>query len=204
VKARSGRARPIRSELRAARAFEYEKLSDPILVTRAKDGDRLALEALCARHAPKVERLARHLLRDPEDASDAAQEALAKLCLRLHQFRGDAQFSTWLHRLVVNTCRDAAERRKSRVHEPLADDLSSGPDDDPLRAADISELRRELCASLADVSPQQAQVVLLKDALGYSFEEIAEASGMPVGTAKCHAHRGRNRLREHLEDRDVA
>jgi RNA polymerase sigma-70 factor, ECF subfamily len=204
VKARSGRARPIRSELRQARPFEYEKLSDPILVTRAKDGDRLALEALCARHAPKVERLARHLLRDPEDASDAAQEALAKLCLRLHQFRGDAQFSTWLHRLVVNTCRDAAERRKSRVHEPLADDLSSGPDDDPLRAADISELRRELCASLADVSPQQAQVVLLKDALGYSFEEIAEASGMPVGTAKCHAHRGRNRLREHLEDRDVA
>jgi RNA polymerase sigma-70 factor (ECF subfamily) len=204
VKARSGRARSIRSELRQARAFEYEKLSDPILVTRAKDGDRLALEALCARHAPKVERLARHLLRDPEDASDAAQEALAKLCLRLHQFRGDAQFSTWLHRLVVNTCRDAAERRKSRVHEPLADDLSSGPDDDPLRAADISELRRELCASLADVSPQQAQVVLLKDALGYSFEEIAEASGMPVGTAKCHAHRGRNRLREHLEDRDVA
>jgi RNA polymerase sigma-70 factor, ECF subfamily len=204
VKARSGRARSIRSELRQARAFDYEKLSDPILVTRAKDGDRLALEALCARHAPKVERLARHLLRDPEDASDAAQEALAKLCVRLHQFRGDSQFSTWLHRLVVNTCRDAVERRKSRVHEPLADDLSSGPDDDPLRAAGISELRRELCASLADVSPQQAQVVLLKDALGYSFEEIAEASGMPVGTAKCHAHRGRNRLRNRLEERDVA
>ena len=53
---------------------------------------------------------------------------------------------------------------------------------------------------LAGVSPQQAQVVLLKDALGYSFEEIAEAAGMPVGTAKCHAHRGRARLRERLED----
>ena len=128
----SGRARPIRLELRQDRGLVYEKLSDPILVTRAKDGDRLALEALCARHAPKVERLARHLLRDPEDASDAAQEALAKLCVRLKQFRGDSQFSTWLHRLVVNTCRDAAERRKTRVHEPLADDLSSGPDDDPV------------------------------------------------------------------------
>ena len=75
----SGRARPIRLELRQDRGLIYEKLSDPILVTRAKDGDGLALEALCARHAPKVERLARHLLRDPEDASDAAQEALAKL-----------------------------------------------------------------------------------------------------------------------------
>jgi RNA polymerase sigma-70 factor (ECF subfamily) len=200
----SGRARAIRLEPRPGAGFAYEKLSDPILVTRAKDGDRLALEALCVRHAPRVERLARHLLHDPEDASDAAQEALAKLCVRLKQFRGDSQFSTWLHRLVVNTCRDAAERRRVRVHEPLADDLSSGPDNDPVRAAGISELRRELCASLAGVSAQQAQIVLLKDALGYSFEEIAEASGMPVGTAKCHAHRGRNRLRERLEDRDVA
>lgn len=199
-----GNSRPITQPLRQGRGLVYEKLSDPILVTRAKDGDRLALEALCVRHAPKVERLARHLLRDPEDASDAAQEALAKLCVRLKQFRGDSQFSTWLHRLVVNTCRDAAERRKVRVHEPLADDLSSGPDDDPVRAAGISELRQELCDSLAGVSPQQAQIVLLKDALGYSFEEIADAAGMPVGTAKCHAHRGRNRLREQLEDRDVA
>jgi RNA polymerase sigma-70 factor (ECF subfamily) len=198
------KARPISVEPRQERGLVYDKLSDPILVTRAKDGDRLALEALCARHAPKVERLTRHFLRDPEDARDAAQEALAKLCVRLGQFRGDSQFSTWLHRLVVNTCRDAAERGKVRVHEPLADDLSSGPDDDPVRVAGMSELRRELCHSLADVSPQQAQVVLLKDALGYSFEEIAEASGMPVGTAKCHAHRGRNRLRERLEARDVA
>lgn len=173
-------------------------------MTRAKDGDRLALEALCVRHAPTVERLARRVLRDPEDASDAAQEALAKLCVRLKQFRGDSQFSTWLHRLTINTCHDAAERRKTRVHESLADDLTSGPDDDPMRAAGLSELRRELCESLADVSPQQAQVVLLKDALGYSFEEIAEAAGMPVGTAKCHAHRGRNQLRARLEERDVA
>jgi RNA polymerase sigma-70 factor, ECF subfamily len=200
----SGRARPITQQLRENRGLVYEKLSDPILVTRAKDGDRLALEALCARHAPKVEKLAHQILRDPEDASDAAQEALAKLCVRLRQFRGDSQFSTWLHRLVVNTCWDAAERRKTRVHEPLADDLSSGPDDDPERMAGMSELRRELCDSLAAVSAQQAQVVLLKDALGYSFEEIAEASGMPVGTAKCHAHRGRNRLRERLGERDVA
>jgi len=199
-----GTGRPIRQPLRQDRGLVYEKLSDPILVTRAKDGDRQALAALCARHAPKVERLARHILRDPDDASDAAQEAMAKLCVRLAQFRGDAQFSTWLHRLVVNTCRDAAERRKTRAHEPLADHLSSGPDDDPVRAAGMSELRRELCDSLAGVSPQQAQIVLLKDALGYSFEEIADAAGMPVGTAKCHAHRGRNRLREHLEDREVA
>jgi RNA polymerase sigma-70 factor (ECF subfamily) len=190
----------IRQPLRTHSTLAYEKLSDPILVTRAKDGDRVALDTLCARHAPRVERLARHLLRDREDAGDAAQEALAKMCLRIGQFRGEAQFSTWLHRLVVNTCRDAAERHNARVHEPLGDDLRAGPDGDPLRAAGMSELRRELCDSLAGISPQQAQVIVLKDAMGYSFEEIAEAAGMPVGTAKCHAHRGRARLREKLED----
>ena len=149
--------RPIRQPLRQDRGLVYEKLSDPILVTRAKDGDRLALEALCARHAPKVERLARHLLRDPEDARDAAQEALAKVCVRLKQFRGESQFSTWLHRLVVNTCRDAAERRATRSHEPLADDLRAGPDGDPVHAARVSELRRELCDSLAGISAPQAR-----------------------------------------------
>ena len=192
------KARPIRLELRRDGGLLYEKLSDPILVQRAKDGDREALEALLTRHAPKVERLARQVLRDPDDASDAAQEALAKVCARLKQFRGGSQFSTWLHRLVVNTCLDAAERRKARVHEPLGDHLQSA--DDPARDAGNSELRRELCTALAGVSPEQAQVVLLKDALGYSFEEIAAAAGMPVGTAKCHAHRGRARLSERLED----
>jgi RNA polymerase sigma-70 factor (ECF subfamily) len=191
----------IRQPLRPQAAPVYEKLSDPILVRRAKDGDRLALEALCERHAPRVERLARHILRDPEDGGDAAQEALAKMCIRLHQFRGDAQFSTWLHRLVVNTCRDAAERRAARITEPLDDEIRAGTTGDPVRAAGMAELRRELCDSLAEISPRQAQVVVLKDAMGYSFEEIAEAAGMPVGTAKCHAHRGRSRMRERLEDR---
>jgi RNA polymerase sigma-70 factor (ECF subfamily) len=188
----------ISQPLRQPSALVYEKLSDPVLVTRAKDGDAQALEALLTRHQPRVERLARHILRDPDDGNDAAQEALAKVCVRLKQFRGGAQFSTWLHRLVVNTCLDAVERRRARVHEPLSEYFQS--DDDPARDAGISELRRELCQALGEVSPQQAQVVLLKDALGYSFEEIAEAAGMPVGTAKCHAHRGRARLSEHLEE----
>jgi RNA polymerase sigma-70 factor, ECF subfamily len=193
-----------RQPLRPRNPLEYEGLSDPILVTRAKAGDRDALDALCARHAPRVERLARHLLRDPEDARDAAQEALAKLCVRLRQFRGESQFSTWLHRLVVNTCRDVAERQRTRTHEPLPDELGADLEHDPSRGVRISELRRELCDSLAGISPEQAQVIVLKDALGYTFEEIAAAADMPVGTAKCHAHRGRNRLREQLEDRDVA
>lgn len=190
--------RAISQPFRQRPALVYESLSDAVLVARARDADERALEVLLARHQEKVERLTRRMLRDPEDARDASQEALAKVCVRLAQFRGGAQFSTWLHRLVVNTCLDAVERRKARTHEPLGDELES--DADPSRDVRNAELRRELCDALAEVSPQQAQVVLLKDALGYSFEEIAEAAGMPVGTAKCHAHRGRARLSERLSD----
>jgi RNA polymerase sigma-70 factor (ECF subfamily) len=176
----------------------HERLSDPILVKRAKDGDARALDALCERHAPKVERLAHHLLRDREDARDAAQDALAKLCVKLPQFRGESSFSTWLHRLTVNACRDVAQRQLARRCEPLEEDRREAPDGDPARAAEHSELRAELGACLAEISPAQAKVVVLKDAFDFSFEEIAGAEGMPVGTAKCYAHRGRNGLRERL------
>ena len=198
--------RPIERSLRPGGILDYERLSDAILVTRAKDGDERALATLVERHAPKVERLARRLLRDPEDARDAAQESLAKLCVRLKQFRGDSQFATWLHRLVVNTCRDVAFRQRARACEPWQDDVELVADDDPARAADLAELRSDLGTCLADIPAEQARVVVLKDALGFSFEEISTASGMPVGTAKCYAHRARNRLRARLEalERGVA
>src|SRR5215813_1616559 len=68
------RRRPIEQSFRPEGPLVYARLSDPILVKRAKDGDERALAALCERHAPRVERIAFHILRDPEDARDAAQE----------------------------------------------------------------------------------------------------------------------------------
>jgi RNA polymerase sigma-70 factor (ECF subfamily) len=192
------RSRPIGRDLRPDAPLVYERLSDPILVTRAKDGDPEALAALCERHAPRVDRLAHHLLREPEDARDAAQDALAKLCVKLPQFRGESSFATWLHRLTVNACRDVAQRQLARRWEPLVEDRREARDGDPARAAEASELRAELGACLAQIAPAQATVVVLKHAFELSFEEIADAEGMPVGTAKCYAHRGRNGLRERL------
>jgi len=198
------KGRQIRQDPRPARPLVYERLSDPILVRRAQDGDAKALAALCERHAPRVERLASHVLADLEDARDAAQEALAKLCIRLRQYRGEAQFATWLHRLVVNTCHDVGCRQRVRHCEPLEGDERAARDGDPAREADLSELRQELAAELAGLSHEQASVVVLKDALGFSFAEISERSGMPVGTAKCYAHRARAGLRARLTDEHAA
>lgn len=194
----SSRGRPIRHELRRDQPLDYGRLSDPILVTRAKAGDERALAALCERHAARVERLAAHLLGDPEDARDAAQESLAKLVVRIRQFRGQAQFSTWLHRLVVNTCKDLAQARSLRRTEPLLVDDRPARDGDPVAALSASETRRELGRCLAELPPAQARVVAMKDYLDADFAEISSLTGLPVGTAKCYAHRGRASLRERL------
>jgi RNA polymerase sigma-70 factor (ECF subfamily) len=82
----------------------------------------------------------------------------------------------------------------------LFEDRRPATDADPAREADRAELRGELNRCLAEIAPDQARVVVLKDALGFSFEEISVAADMPVGTAKCYAHRGRNRLRDKLSD----
>ena len=194
------RPRPTVRDLRSDGPLVYERLSDPILVRRAKDGDKFALAALCERHADRVNRIALHVLRDPEDAHDAAQESLVKLVQRVGQFRGQSQFSTWLHRLTVNTCKDVAQARwaAQRRTEPLLEDMRVASDADPARELAASETRRELGRCLAELPAAQATVVTLKDAFDVSFDDISAATGLPVGTAKSYAHRGRNALAEQL------
>jgi len=104
----------------------------------------------------------------------------------------------------VNACRDVAQRQIARRCEPLEEDRRVSRELGPAGQLEASELRAELGACLAEIAPVQAQVVVLKDAFDFSFEEIAGAAGMPVGTAKCYAHRARNGLRHRLGERLTA
>lgn len=179
----------------------YRKLSDVDLVTRATNGDGQALDALVERYAPRVQRIASQVVGDLEEARDAAQESLVKLCTRLRQFRGEAQFATWLHRLVVNTCRDRIARQALRQTEPLSlEDEPAGEDSDPSRLALLADGRRDLAEALSRLSANQRLVVVLRDAFGFTYEEISRIARMPVGTAKCYVHRARARLRARLEE----
>jgi RNA polymerase sigma-70 factor (ECF subfamily) len=187
------------------RAIAYSKLTDLDLVHRANGGDPRALDALVERYSARVSRLASQLVGDIEDARDAAQESLLKLSTRLKQFRGDCQFSTWLHRLVVNTCRDLAERQRLRRSEALPDDEgSTGDDSDPSRLAILSELRHDLAQSLARLTVEQRRVVLMRDALDLSYEEIARRVRIPTGTAKSYVHRARKGLRNLVQEHPLA
>jgi RNA polymerase sigma-70 factor (ECF subfamily) len=179
----------------------YGKLSDVELVRRATSGDKRALDVLVERHSPRVNRLAAQILGDLEEARDAAQESLVKLCTRLRQFRGEAQFATWLHRLVVNTCRDRLARQRVRRTEPLPlDDRPAGDEFDPSRAALLTDLRRDLADALGRLSPTQRLALVLRDSAGLSYEEISRVASIPVGTAKCYVHRARARLKVRLEE----
>jgi RNA polymerase sigma-70 factor, ECF subfamily len=178
----------------------YRKLGDLALVAKARAGDRPALHVLVERHTPRVNRIAGQLMGNVEDARDAAQESLVKLCTRLRQFRGEAQFTTWLHRLTTNTCHDLQERTRLRVTEPLPEDVVAGDESDPASASILGDVRRDLVRGLGSLSHDQRSAVVLRDVMGLSYEDVARAASMPVGTAKSYVHRGRKRLRSTLED----
>ena len=181
----------------------YHRLSDADLVRKANGGDRRALDALVERYSGKVSRLSTQILGDIEDARDAAQESLLKLSVRLRQFRGESQFSTWLHRLVVNTCRDLAERQRLRRGESLEtarEEIETDQDDDLTRQAQLGELRREVEGALSRLSAEQRRAILLRDTLDLSYEEIGRLVRIPVGTAKSYVHRGRENLRRRLQE----
>jgi RNA polymerase sigma-70 factor (ECF subfamily) len=196
------RTRHVRVELAARgdarRRSDLASLSDPVLVARSRDGDGAALQVLVARHEPAIARLARRLVRDPEDARDAAQEALARLVTQLPSFRGESSFATWAHRVAVNACLDHG-RRLSRLHacevsDGAALEQGSAPPPDESAAA----LSPALAASLAGLSDGQRGAVVLKDALSLPYAEVADLLALPVGTVKSHAHRGRRRLARSL------
>jgi RNA polymerase sigma-70 factor (ECF subfamily) len=179
----------------------YLRASDAELVRRATSGDSRALDALVERHAPRVNRLAAQLLGDFEEARDAAQESLVKLCTKLRQFRGEAQFTTWLHRLVVNTCRDRMALQRVRRTEPLVIEEQAADEElDPSRLAALADLRHDVAEALSRLSPKQRAAVVLRDSFGLSYAEIARVASIPVGTAKCYVHRARARVKAHLEE----
>jgi RNA polymerase sigma-70 factor, ECF subfamily len=196
-------AKPLQTESNpsVSRLVVYSKLTDSELVDKATNGDRRALDTLVERYSPRVNRLASQLMGDLEEARDAAQESLVKVCTRLKQFRGDAQFATWLHRLVVNTCRDRMAFQRVRRAEPLElDEHAVSEDLDPSSVAMLTDLRRDLADALSRLSVDQRIAVVLRDSFGLSYKEISRVARMPVGTAKCYVHRARARLRTLLEE----
>jgi RNA polymerase sigma-70 factor (ECF subfamily) len=154
----------------------------------AAAGDMAAFERLHRRHAGRVQLLARRML-GADAAPEATQDAFVRAWEHLHQFHGDAEFGTWLHRLAVNLFLRMAEQRlrTERRTLELDEDLPSSTRE-PASAMDVHRALAKLDLSLR-------QVVVLHDMEGYSHEEIAQLLGITSGGSRMRLHRARTALR---------
>jgi RNA polymerase sigma-70 factor (ECF subfamily) len=170
-----------------------------VLVVRAQQGDADAFGTLVERHAPMTRRLARAVLRHPEDADDAAQDAFVAAWTSLGRFDPAQGFAPWMARIALNTARDLARRRRVRQTEPIPLAMAgsgAGPEQD----AERRMVRERLDAALADLPERQRLAVVLHDAEGYRHSEIAELLDIPEGTVRSDVFQGRRRLRATLAE----
>lgn len=171
------------------------------LVETAKAGDHLAFEQLVRQTYADTYTLAFRLVGDEEDARDVVQETYLRAHKGLKRFRGDAQFSTWLHRITANCANTYLGRRGRHAHDLLPDDpgiADMNPQRDPEQRVGLGDLRDQLSEALLELPPKLRAVVVLRDIYDLSHETIAEQLGITESAAKVRLHRARKRLRERL------
>jgi len=153
-----------------------------------------AFEALVRRHGGAVHRLAAGMV-GPGAADDVVQEVFISVYRHLAGFRGEAQFSTWLHRVTLNACHKALT---ARVHLPLEDTPEPTAPHDPAQAGEQADLRVRLAWALGQLPPEQRDAVSLRELGGLDYAEIAGVLGLELGTVKSRISRGRAALRDLL------
>ncbi|MGF1600342.1 MAG: RNA polymerase sigma factor [Acidimicrobiales bacterium] len=171
------------------------------LVDKAKEGDHLAFEELVRQTYADTYTLAYRLVGDEEDARDVVQDTYLRAHKGLKRFRGDARFSTWLHRITANCANTHLGRRSRHAHDPLPDDpiiADDHPQRDPEARAGIADLREQLTEALQALPPKLRAVVVLRDIYDLPHDTIAEELGITESAAKVRLHRARKRLRERL------
>lgn len=171
------------------------------LVEQAKSGDREAFDRLVRVTHTDAYALAVRLTGNTEDARDVVQEAYLRAYRSVGRFRGEAQFSTWLYRIVANCAATHLSRRQRQRHDHLgADDdvVDTRPDHDPALHGDLAELRGRLDAAIQDLPARLRSVVVLRDVYDLPHEAIATELGISVTAAKVRLHRARKRLREQV------
>jgi RNA polymerase sigma-70 factor (ECF subfamily) len=179
---------------------------DEILVARTLDGDLGAFNQLVEAYQDLCHSLVARLVPDPDQASDAVQEAFFSAYRNLRSYRGPS-FRGWLTRIAVNAAMDLQRARKRRPVSPypeLEDESwqpPAGPETDPEVITAAAERGRALAAALASIGSDQRAAIILFDVEGYDYAEIARLTGVSLGTVKSRIHRGRLALRAILVDR---
>ncbi|MDP2471917.1 MAG: sigma-70 family RNA polymerase sigma factor [Candidatus Palauibacterales bacterium] len=169
-------------------------MSDAQLIAAARAGDRRAMAALYSEHAGRVYSVVRRMVGDDHLAEDVSQDAWVRAFEKLHLFRGDSSFGTWMHRLAVNTALNRLRRQGKRPDVEATAHRQPGPP-----PADETILNQRLLGRALDqLSPGYRMVLVMHDVEGLTHEEIAERTGVAVGTSKSQLHKARARMRDLL------
>jgi RNA polymerase sigma-70 factor, ECF subfamily len=184
--------------------------SDVMLVQRTLAGDQRAFEMLVVRYQRRVERLIGRMVRDTDLVEDIAQETFIRAYRALAQFRGDAQFYTWLYRIAVNTAKKQLLELK---RDPLVyqsqmktgdDDETSGPErelnsgvadtETPEAVLASKEIAEAVNAAMEALPEELRNAITLREIEGLSYEEIAQALDCPIGTVRSRIFRAREAI----------
>ena len=168
------------------------------LISRASRGDVDAFSNLVGTHSALVRGVTLRML-GGQEAQDASQEVWVRVWANMKSFREESAFSTWLYRVTANTClsfrRKESRRRTREVEEDLAHlSEASGGDGDPERATLDAERREEIRVALGSVRAEHRAAMVMRHMEGLSCAEISEALGVPNGTVKGWASRGRTAM----------
>ncbi len=198
---RVSKTRPEVTRAVGARSYPVESKQVEQLVEEAKEGNHRAFESLVRQTYADTYTLAYRLVGNEEDARDVVQETYLRAHKGIQKFRGDAQITTWLHRITANCASTYLGRKIRHSHESLADDAEitdENPLRDPSQRADLSVLRSQLTEALMQLPPKLRAVVVLRDIYDLPHELIAEQLDISESAAKVRLHRARKRLRERL------
>lgn len=181
--------------------------SDGMLVERAVAGDQGAFELLVIKYQRRIQRLIGRMVRDVDLVEDIAQETFIRAYRALHQFRGDAQFYTWLYRIAVNTAkkfllelkRDPTVSENAFKSDEDGDETSwSGneptTDETPESVLAAKEIVVAVNAALAALPEDLRQALILREIEGLSYEEISGVMNCPIGTVRSRIFRAREAI----------
>lgn len=193
--------------MNSASAPSLSSDSDLQLVERTVAGDQRAYELLVIKYQRRIERLIARMVRDPDLVQDIAQETFLRAYRALHQFRGEAQFYTWLYRIAVNTAKKAlVEMRRdpvmleSALHVSDEDDETfrvrnePSTDETPETVMAAQEIAAAVNAAMDALPEDLRQAVTLREIEGLSYEEIAAAMNCPIGTVRSRIFRAREAI----------
>ncbi len=192
--------------MKTAKQLTPNGLSLPETIRLAQRGDAAAFESLYQAHSRRVYALCLRMARNPAEAEDLTQEAFLQMYRKIQTFRGDASFSTWLHRVTVNVVLMKL-RRKKRTEVPL-EEGAERDEDSPSPRSEFGQADLRLIGSLDRINLQRAigqlppgfkSIFVLHDIQGYKHHEIGEILGCSAGNSKSQLHKARMRLRALLK-----